>query len=114
MRTPLMALALAATVLGFGQPAQTQEGAKPMLGDGGLDTTAQNPAIRPGDEFYGYVNGAWLDRATIPADKFAWTRRLEMTDRVEARLHDMMQSSAASTAHEPHDLAGKVGAFYKA
>jgi putative endopeptidase len=112
MRTPLMAAAIA--IFGLVTATRAQESAKPMLGDAGLDTTAQNPAIRPGDDFYGYVNGAWLDRTSIPADKFAWTRRLEMTDRVEARLHDMMQSSAARAPHVPHDLEGKVGAFYKA
>jgi putative endopeptidase len=112
MRTFLMALAIA--LFRLTSPTHAQESAKPMLGDAGLDTTAQNPAIRPGDDFYGYVNGAWLDRASIPADRFAYTRRLEMTDRVEARLHDMMQSGAARAPHEPHDLEGKVGAFYKA
>ena len=35
MRTPLMALAVAA--FGLAGLAQAQEGAKPMLGDGGLD-----------------------------------------------------------------------------
>ncbi len=112
MNTRFMALAFA--IVGVAGLTQAQEVARPMLGDAGLDTAAQDPAIRPGDDFYGYVNGAWLERASIPADKFAWTRRLEMTDRVEGRLHDMMESSAAHVPHEPHDLEGKVGAFYKA
>jgi putative endopeptidase len=114
MRTPLMALPMVIALFGLSSLTHAQDNEKPMLGDAGLDTAAQNPAIRPGDDFYIYVNGAWLDRASIPADKFAWTRRLEMTDRVEARLHEMMQSTAARAAHEPHDLEGKVGAFYKA
>jgi putative endopeptidase len=112
MRTHLTAFAIA--VFGIAGLTQAQELAKPLLGDAGLDTAALDPAIRPGDDFYGYVNGAWLERASIPADKFAWTRRLEMTDRIEARLHEMMQSNAARVLHEPRDLGGKVGAFYKA
>ena len=113
MRTALL-MALAIADLGFAGLTRSQEGAAPLLGDAGLDTTAQNQGIRPGDDFYGYVNGAWLDRASIPPDKFAYTRRLEMTDRTEARLHEMMQSAAARAPHEPRDLEGKVGAFYKA
>ena len=112
MRTRLTAFAI--TVFGIAGLTQAQQVAKPLLGDAGLDTAAQDPAIRPGDDFYRYVNGAWLERASIPADKFAYTRRLQMTDRVEARLHDIMESSAARVPHEPHDLEGKVGAFYKA
>jgi putative endopeptidase len=114
MRTSVISLAMALAFFELSSPALAQDSAKPMLGDAGLDTTAENQSIRPGDDFYLYVNGAWLDRASIPADKFAWTRRLEMTDRVEARLHEIMQSSAARVPHEPHDLEGKVGAFYKA
>ena len=37
-----------------------------------------------------------------------------MTDRTEARLHEMMEASAAKVGHQPSDLEGKVGAFYKA
>ena len=111
MRTPMMALAIA--LFGLARLA-TAGAAQPTLGDAGLDTSAQNPAIRPGDDFYGFVNGAWLDRVSIPPDKFAYTRRLEMTDRVEARLHDMMEASAARAPHQPQDLGGKAGAFYKA
>ena len=37
-----------------------------------------------------------------------------MTDRTEARLHAMMEAAAAKVGHQPNDLEGKVGAFYKA
>src|SRR6185437_2052507 len=38
---------------------------------------------------------------------------LAMTDRVEQRLHEMMEAASANVAHEPKTLDGKVGAFYK-
>src|SRR5262249_42752808 len=37
-----------------------------------------------------------------------------MTDRTEARLHDMMEAAAKAAPHQPTDLPGKMGAFYKA
>jgi predicted metalloendopeptidase len=67
---------------------------------------------KPGDDFFRYVNGAWLDRAVIPADKTAVTRRLEMTDRTEERLHQILEASAAGAGHHPRDVNGKVAAFY--
>src|SRR5438132_14129253 len=42
--------------------------AKPVIGDCGLDLSAGNHSIRPGDDFFAYANGAWYDTFTIPAD----------------------------------------------
>jgi putative endopeptidase len=87
---------------------------KPIYGAWGFDTAGMDKAVKPGDNFFRYANGTWLDSHAIPADKSAVTFRLEMTDRTEARLHDMFEASAAHVAHQPSDLAGKAGAFYKA
>lgn len=87
---------------------------KPLYGTFGLDTAGFDKATAPGDDFFRYANGTWLDHHAIPADKPAVSLRLEMTDRTEARLHAMMEAAAAKVAHQPTDLEGKVGAFYKA
>jgi putative endopeptidase len=87
---------------------------KPLYGTFGLDTAGFDTSTAPGDNFFRYANGTWLDHHAIPADKPAVSLRLEMTDRTEARLHAMMEASAAKVGHQPSDLAGKVGAFYKA
>ncbi|HTQ14545.1 MAG TPA: M13 family metallopeptidase [Rhizomicrobium sp.] len=87
---------------------------KPLYGAWGLDTAGMDTKVKPGDDFFDYANGTWLAGHTIPADKPAVSLRLEMTDRTEARLHDMMEAEAARVSHRPGDLAGKVGAFYKA
>src|ERR1700761_9509931 len=87
---------------------------KPIYGAWGLDTAGMNKSVKPGDDFFQYANGTWLANHTIPADKPAVSLRLEMTDRVEGRLHEMMEAAAAKASHQPSDLEGKVGAFYKA
>ncbi|HKF97819.1 MAG TPA: hypothetical protein VKB20_06150, partial [Steroidobacteraceae bacterium] len=43
--------------------------AKAAIGDFGLDLSARNPAVKPGDDFFGYANGRWYDGFVIPADK---------------------------------------------
>ncbi|AZA92746.1 Neutral endopeptidase [Chryseobacterium nakagawai] len=40
--------------------------------DKGLDLAAMNTSIRPQDDFYNYVNGAWMKTVQIPSDKPAW------------------------------------------
>ena len=87
---------------------------KPQYGAWGYDSAGADVNVRPGDDFFRYANGTWLDKALIPADKPAVSLRLAMTDKTEARLHDMMEQAAANVAHEPADLNGKMGAFYKA
>ncbi|HEY5339297.1 MAG TPA: M13 family metallopeptidase [Rhizomicrobium sp.] len=87
---------------------------KPIYGVWGFDSAGMDKATKPGDNFFRYASGTWLDSHTIPADKSAVTLRLEMTDRTEARLHDMMEAAAKAAPHQPTDLEGKVGAFYKA
>jgi putative endopeptidase len=86
----------------------------PLYGAFGLDTAGFDKTTAPGDNFFRYANGTWLDHHAIPADKSAVSLRLEMTDRTEARLHEMMEAAAAKVGHQPSDLEGKVGAFYKA
>ena len=88
--------------------------AKPQYGAWGYDSAGTDKNTKPGDDFFRYANGAWLDKAQIPADKPAVSLRLEMTDRTEGRLHDMMEGAAKTASHQPTDLSGKMGAFYKA
>ena len=105
----LCAAALAAHAI-----AAYADQAKPQYGAWGYDSAGTDKNTKPGDDFFRYANGAWLDRAQIPADKPAVSLRLEMTDRTEGRLHDMMEAAAKAASHQPADLSGKMGAFYKA
>ncbi len=41
----------------------------PQYGNYGIDTAGMDRTILPGNDFYGYVNGAWARNTTIPSDK---------------------------------------------
>ena len=41
---------------------------------------AVDPSITPGDDFFGYANGAWLKAAVIPAGKDRWTVRDDINE----------------------------------
>ena len=91
--------------------AQSTE--KPQYGAWGFDTEGADLKAKPGDDFFRYANGAWVDRVQIPADKSAYSLRLAMTDLTEQRLHDLMEENAKKTEAKPSTIEGKVGAFYK-
>ncbi|MGL4313268.1 MAG: hypothetical protein ACRCSO_04700, partial [Sphingomonas sp.] len=80
----------------------------------GLDLTARDVGVRPGDDFFDYANGAYLKRAVIPADRTTVSRRYEMTDRMEANLHTLLDDAAKTAAPEATTTRDKVGAFYAA
>ncbi len=77
----------------------------------GFDTAGMDAKTKPGDDFFRYANGTWLDKTQIPGDKPAVSLRLAMTDRTEGRMHEIMEAAANK---KPTDLEGKVGAFYHA
>src|ERR1041385_5071557 len=76
------------------QPASAAANAKPQYGTWGFDRDGADPATKPGDDFFRYANGRWIDRTQIPPDKPGYSLRLAMTDVTEQRLHDMFESLA--------------------
>jgi len=107
------ATALAVIVALTAGRALAAEPAPLKYGAWGFDLTAMDKATKPGDDFFRYANGAWLDRTPIPADKPGMSLRILESDVAEARLHAIMEDSAKAAGHEPTTVEGKVGAFYK-
>jgi putative endopeptidase len=85
----------------------------PQYGKWGFDAKGGDPATKPGDDFFRYANGMWLDHVKIPADKPAYSLRLAMSDTTEQRLRAMLEEAATKAGHEPTAIEGKAGAFYK-
>lgn len=99
-------------VTAFAAPAPAREAAnKPMYGAWGFDVGGADLKTKPGDDFFRYANGTWIDKTQIPPDKPAYSLRLAMTDLTEQRLHEMMESLANKNAPNPSTLEEKVGAF---
>jgi putative endopeptidase len=115
MRNLLVCLAVAAGVVAVGvrADAPSAPGPRPIYGTWGYDGAGADPATKPGDDFFRYANGTWLDKTAIPGDKPAYSFRIEMTDRTEGRLHDLLEQAAANAPVTPTTLEGKAGAFYK-
>ncbi len=92
----------------------TKDGAvtKPQYGEWGFDRAGADEATKPGNDFFRYANGTWLDHVKIPADKSAYSLRLAMTDTTNERLHSLIEEAAKKAGHTPTTTEGKVGTFY--
>ena len=51
------------------KPAAVVETPKAAIGTFGIDLTAMDKAVKPGDDFFKYVTGTWLATFKMPADK---------------------------------------------
>jgi putative endopeptidase len=64
----------ASTTLSFAQTAEAKGGTQdltqaPRMGTWGFDLTGEDPAARPGDDFFRYANGKAVDKLVIPPDR---------------------------------------------
>jgi putative endopeptidase len=84
------------------------------FGTWGFDISGENPAIKPGDDFFEFANGSWLARTPMPADKVGMSVDVLINDRTEAQLRKILDETEQRAGHEPKDLEGKVGAIYRA
>ncbi len=106
-------ICLTLVCLTAGIAANTESG-KTQYGKWGIDLTAMDRNVKPGDNFNLYASGAWLARTEIPADKPMASLRYLMSDVTEARLHELMEKAAAAAPAQPVTLEQKVGSYYKA
>jgi predicted metalloendopeptidase len=67
--------------------------------------------VRPQDDFYRYVNGTWLAKTAIPADKSNYGAFTVLADGAERNLKVIAEEAAAAGAPEGSDQQ-LVGDFY--
>lgn len=84
---------------------------KPELGQFGFDAAGMNRAVKPGDDFYKYANGAYLDALEIPADKSGYGMFHKLDDLSRERTRAIIEEAAASGGAAGSD-ARKVGDYF--
>ena len=70
--------------------------------------------VRPQDDLFGHVNGAWLAETEIPSDRSSWGPFVQLADVAEEQVHRIIEDLAAK-ATESGDLDGdaqKIGDLF--
>ncbi|SIT86447.1 M13 family metallopeptidase [Microbacterium sp. RU33B] len=75
----------------------------------GLTLDELSPDIRPQDDLYRHVNGAWLERTEIPEDKARWGSFHLIAEQAEKDVRTIVEES---TDAEPGTEARKIGDIY--
>ena len=82
-------------------------------GSFGINLELMNPEVHPGDNFFHFVNGAWLDRFEMPADRSRYGTFTLLAEKSEFRVRKIIEDLAAD-APEPTTMEGKVAAVFNA
>ena len=83
-----------------------------QYGSWGFDTAGADTAVKPGDDFYLFANGAWMRGAVIPADRIRVGPFANLRNLGEERVQALLDTVAR--ANLPLETsAGKVGALYR-
>ncbi|MBY0582642.1 MAG: M13 family metallopeptidase [Sphingomonas sp.] len=108
---PMAAVAKAKADGAAKAPAATTPAAKARYGSFGIDLSANDPALKAGDDFWTYANGKWAARTPIPADKSSVGYGNILTDEAEANVRLILDDMAKNPSK--YGATGKqVGDFY--
>jgi len=88
-------------------PAAQAAAPAPAIGTYGFDTAGMDPNVAPGDDFYGYANGAWARNTPIPADKSNYGMFTALDDLSKQRTQQILDEAKG-------DPASKIGNAYAA
>ncbi len=107
----LIAIALLAACSKEPAPTAPRPPPKPAFGSFGVDLAQMDTSVKPGDDFYRYVNGKWLDSFQIPADRASYGTGTVVFEKTEADLHAILDELAASKP-SPGSVEQKVADMY--
>ena len=91
------------------QPALGQEAAAESHG---VVVGNMDPAVKAGDDFFRYCNGAWLKKTEIPADRPSVSVFATLTDKSSQRVRGLIDEAVAAKAPAGTN-ARKIADLYK-
>ena len=102
-----------AVVLGiaFGATVPGPRAAAVSVPNAGVDLSAMDTSVAPGDDFFAYANGTWLKKTEIPADRAAYGVGAAMTELAAQRTAALIKEAAGGRAPAGSE-ARKIADYY--
>jgi putative endopeptidase len=79
----------------------------------GINTSYMDKKIRPNDDFFRFVNGAWLDKTEIPADKTSWGSANELLKKTDKDALAILEEASKNPKYQSDTDQGKAINLYK-
>jgi putative endopeptidase len=93
--------------------ASTAPTAAQRYGKWGVDLEGMDRSVKPGDDFFRYVNGKWAASTQIPPDKTTYGAFVILRDLSEARTRALLDRWAADKKLKADSDEAKVAAIYR-
>ncbi|HEY0252001.1 MAG TPA: M13 family metallopeptidase N-terminal domain-containing protein, partial [Kofleriaceae bacterium] len=82
---------------------------KAAYGTWGFDLDGMDRKAAPGDDFFRYANGHWVDTTPIPADKSSYELFVKLYEDSQAQTREIVESVSGAPGSE----AQKIADYYK-
>ena len=109
MKHSILALALAAAFAGV--PVAHAVDA-PALGTFGIDLSARDTTVKPGDDFDTYANGQWKNTYQLKDYEARYGSFNMLSDQAEARVRAIIEGLAADPSIQPGSESQKIRDYY--
>ncbi len=94
----------------FSAPVSAQT-AKPVFGTWGVDARDADTSVKPGDDFFAYVNGAWAKRTEIAPDRTFVGIDSVLNDQTDKNVRAIIEDMAKNPASNGR-IGQQIGDFY--
>ncbi len=79
----------------------------------GINLAYMDTLVKPGDDFFRYVNGVWVDNTEIPADRTRWGSFDELRKSTDQDVKEILEEAVKSDKYSSDSDQGKAINLYK-
>ncbi|NRR33166.1 M13 family metallopeptidase [Oxalobacteraceae bacterium] len=108
-----ISLSLLAACASAAEPDTTATAATPAAAPrSGIDLRTIDPAVRPQDDFFLYLNGNWLKNTAIPPDKSSWGEFAILREQILPQLRGLIEARQQDKNTKPGSEGRKIADLY--
>ena len=79
----------------------------------GINLDFMDKSVKPGDDFFRYVNGTWVDKTEIPSDRVRWGSFDELRQNTDRDALAILKEAAANKKLDPNSDQAKAVNVYQ-
>jgi len=102
----------AATLVACGASTPTPATPPPAPPTAGFDRANFDTSVRPQDDIYQYVNGGWLQKTELPAEKSSYGSFDQLFDLTETQVRGIIEDASKAPNKTAGGVAQQVGDLY--
>ncbi|GAL98257.1 metallopeptidase [Acetobacter tropicalis NRIC 0312] len=118
----LLSAAIGLTSVAGAAHAATAQAAAPVtapaavppatFGAWGVDLAGRDTSVKPGNDFFRYANGTYLDNLTIPSDMTSYGPFNALAELSRQRVQTILNELSAHPVKHPTTIEEKLGTYY--